>query len=59
MCVVITSHVVFLLFEKQPVTNVPCTSFTGPHNSVLSSQNRERIVVKIVPEKGETQSSPV
>ena len=37
-CVVITSHVVFLLFEKQPVTNFPCTSFTGPHNSVLSSQ---------------------
>ena len=37
-CVVFTSHVVFLLFEKQPVTNFPCTSFTGPHNSVLSSQ---------------------
>ena len=25
----------FHLFEKQPVTKFPCTSFTGPHNSVL------------------------
>ena len=51
-CVVITSHVVFLLFEKQPVTNFPCTSFTGPHNSALSSQRRERSIVKLSPEKG-------
>ena len=25
----------FHLFEKQPITKFPCTSFTGPHNSVL------------------------
>jgi len=50
-CVIITSHVVFLLFEKQQVTNFPSTSFTDPHNSVHSSQNRERGVVKLAPEK--------
>ena len=51
-CVVITSHVVFLLFEKQPVTNFPCTSFTGPHNSVLSSQIEREALEKACTEKG-------
>ena len=51
-CVVITSHVVFLLFEKQPVTNFPCTSFTGPHNSVLSSQIERETLFKACTEKG-------
>jgi hypothetical protein len=39
------------IIEKQPVTNFPCTSFTG-QNSVLSSQNRERGVVEACTEKG-------
>ena len=51
-CVVFTSHVVFLLFEKQPVTNFPCTSFTGPHNSVLSSQIEREALLKACTEKG-------
>ena len=36
----------FHLFEKQPVTKFPCTSFTGPHNSVLPRGRTQQSVVE-------------
>ena len=36
----------FHLFEKQPVTKFPCTSFTGPHNSVLFGGRTWASIVK-------------